>query len=56
LLTVTRTFTGSNHAPSFTSFPIQTGTAGSSYSYAVTIVDPDTADRLTLALLVAPPE
>jgi hypothetical protein len=38
-----------NSAPSFTSAPVTTATAGTPYSYAITAIDPDAGDTLTLS-------
>jgi len=54
ILTVTRSISGTNSPPFFRSFPVQSGTPGSPYAYAVIVADPDVNDHLSVALLAGP--
>ncbi len=54
VITVTRADVPGNHAPAFGSFPVQSATPGSRYSYDVAFSDIDAGDRLTLALAEGP--
>ncbi len=54
VLTVTRAADPNNHAPFFTSFPVQTALPSTSYAYTVVYGDPDASDHLSLVLASGP--